>query len=49
MGMFKKTDNMICKIFTEVFLMTRIPHFTIFIHIGQRDKERRQSCDHYGK
>ena len=32
MGMFKKTEyNPICKVFTEVFLIARIPHSTILL------------------
>ena len=34
MGMFKKTEyNPICKVFTEVFVIARIPHFTVPIHL----------------
>ena len=32
MSKFKKTEyNLICKVFTEVFLITRIPHSTVLI------------------
>ena len=32
MGTFKKIEyNPICKVFTEVFLIARIPHFTVLI------------------
>ena len=32
MGTFKKIEyNPICKVFAEVFLITRIPHFTVLI------------------
>ena len=38
MGTFKKTEyNPICKVFTEVFLIARIPHFTVLIHFCQRE------------
>ena len=30
--------NPICKLLTEVFLITRIPHSTVLIHFGQREK-----------
>ena len=34
MGMFKKTEyNPICKVFMEVFVIARIPHFTVLIHL----------------
>ena len=39
MSMFKKTDySLICKVFTEDFLIARIPHATVLIHFGQREK-----------
>ena len=32
MGKFKKTEyDSICKVFTEDFLIARIPHFTVLI------------------
>ena len=32
MGTFKKTEyNLICKVFTEVFLIAEIPHSTVLI------------------
>ena len=32
MGKFKKTEyNPICKVFTQVFLIARIPHSTVLI------------------
>ena len=38
MGTFKKTEyNPICKVFTEVFLIARIPHSTFLIHFCQRE------------
>ena len=40
MGTFKKTEyNPSCKVFTEVFLIARIPHFTVLIHFRQRENE----------
>ena len=39
MGTFKKTEySPICKVFTEVFLIVRIPHSTVLIHFGLREK-----------
>ena len=37
-GTFKKTEyKSICKLLTENFLVTRIPHFTVLIYFGQRE------------
>ena len=34
----KKTEyNLICKLLTDVFLITRIPHSEALIHFGQRE------------
>ena len=30
--------NLICKVFTEVSLIVKIPHSTVLIHFGQREK-----------
>ena len=39
MGMLKMTEyNTIRKVFTEVSLIARIPHFTVLVHVGQREK-----------
>ena len=39
MGTFEKTEcNSMCKVFTEVFLIARIPHSTVLIHFVQREK-----------
>ena len=39
MGMLEKTEyNLICNIFSEIFLITRIPHSTVLIHFCEREK-----------
>ena len=39
MGIIKMAEyNPICNIFTEVFLITRIPHSTVLIYFGPREK-----------
>ena len=39
MATFKMTEyNPVCKVFTEVFLIARIPHSTVLIHFGPREK-----------
>ena len=38
--------NPISKVFTEIFLIARIPHHTVLINFPQRE---RQSCDHRGR
>ena len=39
MDTFKMTEyNRICKVFTDVFLIVRIPHSTVIINLGQREK-----------
>ena len=47
MGKLKMTEhNPISKVFTEIFLIARIPHHTVLINFPQRE---RQSCDHRGR
>ena len=39
MDKFKITEyNPICKVLTEVYLIIRIPHSTVIIDFGQREK-----------
>ena len=39
MDRFKITEyNLICKVFTEVSLIVKIPHSTVIIYFGQREK-----------
>ena len=46
MGTFKKTEcNSMCKVFTEIFLIARIPHSTVLIHLEEGNLKFCDRCD----